>query len=186
MSKKMILLSIFFISISFVTAQEHEIKIEFENYNAGDYSNATNAKIKEAAKISQNNNNSTLWEYGIIKQGSLGYRIFKFKNKGQAPLIISNTKSNCKCLVATRPRDPILPGKTGFIVAKYDTNLVGPINKSITVTSNAGNNPRIVLYIRGNVQASRKDDYVPPKKDNAPPTSKKGAKPPKNIRQNIF
>ena len=76
-------------------------------------------------------------DYGTIKQGADGLRVFEFKNTGKAPLVISGASSSCGCTVPSWPKDPIAPGATGKIEVKYDTNRVGAIAKTIMVTSNA-------------------------------------------------
>ena len=43
-----------------------------------------------------------------------------------------------------------MPGETGEIEVKYDTNRVMPIRKTITVLSNA-DTPSVSLKIKGNV-----------------------------------
>ncbi len=90
-------------------------------------------------------------DYGEINKGSDGIRVFEFTNTGNAPLIVSNVKSSCGCTIPKKPKDPILPGKTGTIEVKYDTNRVGPIRKAITVTSNA-DTPTKVLKIKGTIK----------------------------------
>jgi hypothetical protein len=92
-------------------------------------------------------------DYGDVKYGGNGTCTFEFKNTGNAPLIISNAKGSCGCTVPEWPKDPINPGKTGTITVKYDTNRPGAINKSVTITSNAANEPTKVLRIKGNVGA---------------------------------
>jgi hypothetical protein len=89
-------------------------------------------------------------DYGTIEKGADGVRVFKFKNTGNAPLIITKVKSSCGCTVPKKPKDPIMPGETGEIEVKYDTKRVMPIRKTITVTSNA-KRPTIALKIKGNV-----------------------------------
>lgn len=89
-------------------------------------------------------------DYGEIEKGSDGVRVFEFTNTGNAPLVISGVKSSCGCTIPKKPEEPIMPGKTGKIEVKYDTNRVGPIRKAITVTSNA-DTPTKVLKIKGNV-----------------------------------
>ena len=91
-------------------------------------------------------------DYGEIAKGSDGVRVFEFTNTGEAPLIISKVSSSCGCTIPKKPEDPILPGKTGEIQVKYDTNRVGPIRKAITVISNA-DTPTKVLKIKGEVKA---------------------------------
>ncbi|WCO02243.1 DUF1573 domain-containing protein [Psychroserpens ponticola] len=87
-------------------------------------------------------------DYGTIEKGSDGVRIFEFTNTGNAPLIISKVKSTCGCTVPKKPDGPIMPGETGEISVKYDTNRVNPIRKTITVTSNA-DTPSVALKIKG-------------------------------------
>ena len=90
-------------------------------------------------------------DYGTIPQNADGVRTFVFTNTGNAPLIISNAKGSCGCTVPTWPKKPINPGETAEISVKYATNRLGPINKSVTVTSNAVT-PTKVLRIKGNVK----------------------------------
>ncbi|MBT8284603.1 MAG: DUF1573 domain-containing protein [Flavobacteriaceae bacterium] len=90
-------------------------------------------------------------DYGQIEKGSDGVRIFEFTNTGEAPLIISKVSSSCGCTIPKKPEEPIMPGNTGEIQVKYDTNRVGPIRKAITVISNA-DTPTKVLKIKGEVK----------------------------------
>jgi len=89
-------------------------------------------------------------DYGEIEKGSDGVRVFEFTNNGDVPLVISDVKSSCGCTIPKKPDAPIMPGDTGEIQVKYDTNRVGPIRKAITVTSNA-DTPTKVLKIKGTV-----------------------------------
>ncbi|MFS4457272.1 DUF1573 domain-containing protein [Maribacter sp. 2304DJ31-5] len=92
-------------------------------------------------------------DYGEITKGADGVRVFEFTNTGNAPLIISKVSSSCGCTIPKKPEDPIMPGKTGKIQVKYDTNRVGPIRKAITVISNA-DTPTKVLKIKGAVRGT--------------------------------
>lgn len=95
-------------------------------------------------------------DYGTIKQHGDGSCEFEFKNTGNEPLMISNAKGSCGCTVPEWPREPIAPGETGVIKVKYDTKRVGPINKSVTLQSNATNAPTKVIRIKGVVEAAPK------------------------------
>ena len=90
-------------------------------------------------------------DYGAIEKGSEGVYDFKFKNIGKSPLIISNVKGSCGCTVPSAPKEPIMPGASGIIKVKYDTNRVGPISKTITITSNASE-PKKVIRVKGLVK----------------------------------
>ncbi|TSJ41599.1 DUF1573 domain-containing protein [Fluviicola chungangensis] len=94
-------------------------------------------------------------DYGTIENGSNGDCIFTFKNTGNAPLILENVKGSCSCTVPQWPTEPILPGQTGEIKVQYNTSTAGPINKSVTITSNAVNEAVKVVRIKGNVLATK-------------------------------
>ncbi|MDP4266795.1 MAG: DUF1573 domain-containing protein [Bacteroidota bacterium] len=91
-----------------------------------------------------------IYDYGNIKQNEDGICEFVFKNTGNEPLILSNARSTCGFTVPSWPNEPILPGHTNKIKVQYNTSRIGPINKSITVSSNAKNSI-VVLFIKGNV-----------------------------------
>lgn len=107
--------------------------------------------------------NKEVHDYGDIKQGGDPYCEFVVKNTGTEPLIISNAKGSCGCTVPEWSRDPVMPGKTTIIKVRYDTNRVGPINKTVTITSNAVNEPNLTLRIKGNVQATAQENTTPVK-----------------------
>ncbi|MCF6297659.1 MAG: DUF1573 domain-containing protein [Flavobacteriaceae bacterium] len=89
-------------------------------------------------------------DYGDIAQNSDGNRIFKFKNIGKTPLIISQVKGSCGCTIPTKPEEPIMPGKTSEIKVKYETNRIGSFSKTITIVSNASEEKKVVR-IKGRV-----------------------------------
>lgn len=97
--------------------------------------------------------NKDVHDYGTITQGDDGNCKFTITNNGKEPLIISLCKGSCGCTVPVCPQEPIAPGASADISVKYNTNKVGPINKSVTITSNAVNSPRKVIRIKGSVKA---------------------------------
>ena len=106
------------------------------------------AEVQSGAKIEFT---KEVHDYGKIKYNGDPYCNFEFKNTGDQPLIISNSKGSCGCTVPTWPKEPIAPGATGSIKVKYDTKRPGPISKSVTITSNAVNASTKVLRIKGEV-----------------------------------
>lgn len=90
--------------------------------------------------------------YGTLQKGGDGNCEFVFTNEGNEPLILSNVKASCGCTVPTWTKEPIMPGQTGTIKVRYNTNNIGAFTKTITVTSNAVNTPRLTLKIRGKVE----------------------------------
>lgn len=104
----------------------------------------------QAQKTAKMEFKSETIDYGEIKKGSDGLRIFEFTNTGNAPLVIEDVKSSCGCTVPKKPEEPIMPGETGKIEVKYDTKRVGPIRKTVTVYSNS-EEPVKALKIKGTV-----------------------------------
>ena len=90
-------------------------------------------------------------DYGTIEKGADPYRVFTFTNTGNEPLLISNARGSCGCTVPTWPKQAIPPGATGEIKVRYDTNRVGPFQKRVTLTTNAGDEP-VILTIKGKVE----------------------------------
>lgn len=107
--------------------------------------------LKAQEKAAQIEFKTETVDYGTIDKGSDGVRVFEFTNTGDAPLIIDKVSSSCGCTIPKKPDGPIMPGKTGEIQVKYDTNRVGPIRKAITVISNAST-PTKILKIKGEVK----------------------------------
>lgn len=105
-------------------------------------------------------------DFGQMTQGDNGLCEFVFKNIGKEPLIITNVRSSCGCTVPEKPNEPILPGKKSSIKVKYDTRRIGPINKTVTVSSNA-TEPEIYLQIKGHVSA-KPAEQVPSNEKNSP------------------
>lgn len=104
---------------------------------------------------------SLVVDYGTIKKGSDKVRIWKFRNTGSAPLVITNTEGSCGCTVPSKPEQPIPPQGSGEIKIEYDTQRVGPFEKTVTVTTNevegkdAAGNPiyrRITIKVKGVVE----------------------------------
>ncbi|HMN05187.1 MAG TPA: DUF1573 domain-containing protein [Flavobacteriales bacterium] len=107
-------------------------------------------------------------DYGTIDQGANGTCEFKVTNTGDQPLIISNCQGSCGCTVPKCDTAPVVPGGSTIITVKYDTNRIGPINKTVTITSNAVNAPSKVVRISGEVKASAGGTPTSPVKTGSP------------------
>jgi len=91
----------------------------------------------------------TTYDFGDIVQGKPVKAVFKVKNTSMVPLTIQRVKPTCGCTVADYPKDPIMPGETGKIVATYNAKGVGPFTKTVYVYTNS-TDPKITLYMKGN------------------------------------
>jgi len=95
---------------------------------------------------------NTEHDYQTIEQGGNGTYKFTFTNTGKTPLILTNVVSSCGCTTPVWPKEPIKAGGKAEIEVGYNTNIVGPFNKSITVFSNGKTSP-VMLHIKGEVKS---------------------------------
>ncbi len=121
----------FFIFISGIFAQtvEPNMTFETEKHNFG--------KIKESA-------------------GNVTHQ-FTFTNMGAEAIVINNVKTSCGCTTPSWSKKPVAPGEKGYIKAVFNPyNRPGTFHKTITINSNAENNP-VILHITGEVIPKAKD-----------------------------
>ncbi len=88
-------------------------------------------------------------DFDTIPFNGNGQCEFILTNVGDEPLVISNFNSSCGCLVPSYEKEPVMPGKTTVLKARYDTRRPGPFHKSLTLTTNAVDRPVLVLRIKG-------------------------------------
>jgi hypothetical protein len=76
-------------------------------------------------------------DFGTISEGQVVEYTYKFKNSGEAPLIIQGAQGSCGCTASDWTKSPIPVGGTGYVKAKFDSNGKPNIqNKTVTVTAN--------------------------------------------------
>lgn len=107
-----------------------------------------NAQTKEAS-ISFN---LEMHDFGKIKEADGPVTVnFEFINTGSMPLMIKQVHASCGCTSPNWSKEPVLPGKKGFVSATYNPkSRPGPFSKTISVVSNA-TTPNKVLTIKGDV-----------------------------------
>lgn len=105
-------------------------------------------------------------DFGTIEYGGNGTYDFKFTNTGKSPLIISNARGSCGCTVPKWPKEPVAKGQSGVINVQYDTKRPGPFTKTVTITSNAKTENKVIT-IKGVVEsAEQSESTVPVKKES--------------------
>ena len=93
----------------------------------------------------------TVHNFGKVIRGEKVSYKFKFKNEGNADLLITKVSTSCGCTVGHYPKEPVKPGQEASIDAIFDsTHKKGMQNKTITILSNTRPN-RTVLRIKANV-----------------------------------
>ena len=95
---------------------------------------------------------TTEYDFGKILQGEQVSHTFKFKNVGNAPLIISSIEKTCGCTTPDFSSKPIKPGESGKITITYDSKgHKGFQNKRLIVKANT-NPSETILRIKAQVE----------------------------------
>ncbi len=96
----------------------------------------------------------TTYNFGTVEEGVYAKHSFKFYNVGDKPLLLKNVKPGCGCTASDWPREPIMPGDSAIITAKFNSRGYAgrSFHKSIAVTTNLAQNNIRVLYIKGFVR----------------------------------
>ena len=91
------------------------------------------------------------FDFGTVEQGEKVSHIYRFRNTGSEPLIITDAKASCGCTVPKKPTEPIPPGEVGELTVEFDSRgKSGPQNRTVTVTANT-NPPQTLVKIKGEV-----------------------------------
>ena len=139
MKKVFTLLLVFTLSLG-INAQDKVAKIEFETETI---------------------------DYGTIEKGADGVRVFKFKNTGDAPLVITNIKSTCGCTIPQDwSKEPLAPGAEAKFTVKFNGKGNGNTSKAVTVTANTEKGTEVVR-----IKAFIKPDPNAPKKAAKTPSA---------------
>jgi hypothetical protein len=86
-------------------------------------------------------------DFGQIKEGEKVTYTYKFKNTGEAPLIIQNAQPSCGCTAPDWSKQPIPAGGEGFVKVEFDSNgKQGIQNKVVTVTANTWPKSQILRF----------------------------------------
>ncbi len=150
MKFKAIILSVFLLAGAGTFAQEKKVLDNIGNED----SNQASFKFE-----------ADEYNFGTIEQGESITHEFKFINTGNEPLIISNAEGSCGCTVPIYPKEPIMKNQTATIKVTFNSaGKFGIQDKTVTLTSNAKQNP-MIIHIKGTVE-KQKDPTTTQEKTN--------------------
>jgi hypothetical protein len=76
-------------------------------------------------------------DFGKIIQGEKVSYSFKFKNTGNADLVIAKVSTSCGCTAGDYPKVPVKPGEEGTIEVRFDSDgKQGFQSKDLTIAAN--------------------------------------------------
>ena len=108
-------------------------------------------------------------DLGKIMQNNATTAIFEVTNIGKEPLLIEQANPTCGCTISDYTKEPIAPGKMGFIKATYNAKNLNLFEKHLTVKF-AGCDDMKSITIKGEV-------IVDPNAAAATPAATPDAKP---------
>lgn len=127
--------------IAFTSCKEENAakKIEESNIVAAAQRDASSSKFP-IIKFEE-----TEHDFGEIEKGKSVSTIFKYKNTGEAPLVVTNIGTTCGCTVPKDwSREPLLPGESGEFTVNYNGSGNGAVTKQLTITANTEKGSEIV------------------------------------------
>jgi hypothetical protein len=87
----------------------------------------------------------TSFDFGTINSGKTVTHVFKYKNVGDADLLITEAKGSCGCTIPEYTKAPVKSGETGEIkVTFHSEGMSGQIAKTITILANAIPNTKVL------------------------------------------
>lgn len=138
---------LFFLILAFVSCKNNTDKLPANMISNPNTAAGIDDDMKQAAISFK----KTEHDFGKVIAGEVVSYSFKFTNTGNTDLIITKVSTSCGCTASHYPVDPIKPGETKAIEAKFDSqNRMGFQNKRITVLTNA-TPAKQNLYIKADV-----------------------------------
>ena len=114
-----------------------------------DFTNISAAEKANAARISFDQNT---FDFGTLKKGESASFVYSFTNTGKSDLYIRKVSAACGCTAVITSADMIPAGKTGTIKTTFNSaGKAGKQNKTITVITNDPENPKVILWVKGEV-----------------------------------
>lgn len=112
------------------------------------------AQLAQPKLVLKQNN----FDFGDIKQGKTVEHTFVLSNGGEALLKITDVRASCGCTAAVPEKKELKPGESTKLVVKFNsTGRQGKQNKTVSISSNDPQNPKMVITFTGNI--------IPPKQE---------------------
>ena len=141
-----IILAIFVIMVGIVSCQRTSGSGKTNNQVVNDQRNDGGTPVIKFADESH--------DFGDIAAGEKVSYTFTYTNEGDANLVILSATASCGCTVPKWNKDPLPPGKEGYVEVVFDSSgRSGKQIKNVTIRSNS--DPAVkVLQIQANIVES--------------------------------
>ena len=109
----------------------------------------------DSTKVPKISFDEWVYDFGVVSREDLPHHRFTFSNTGQTDLIISEVDSSCGCTAALLSAETIPPGGRGEIDVSFNPQgRRGKQTQTVSVYSNAENEPIAQLTVKGTVMAA--------------------------------
>ncbi|CAI8366731.1 MAG: Uncharacterised protein [Flavobacterium sp. SCGC AAA160-P02] len=147
--KKRLTISLLVLStILFISCKDENAssKVKKQNINSAKKRDIEISKGSAEIQFDQ-----TEYDFGTVNEGVVVEAKFIVTNPGKTDLLISNVQPSCGCTIPIWPKDPIKPGESSEVLAKFDTS--GKPNRQFKTLTLFTNTPRgrEILKLRGSV-----------------------------------
>ena len=93
------------------------------------------------------------FDFGTILQGEKVEKVFRFRNEGDAPLLVDKVKTSCGCTAALLSASTLAPGESGEVRTSFDsTRFSGAVQKTVAIYSNDPSRAVTQLLIKGSIR----------------------------------
>ncbi len=114
---------------------EKKPKISTDNISIAATADSSKGEVSNAMPVIAFE--KTVHDFGTIMQGETAEYNFKFRNTGNADLLIANAVGNCGCTVPEFSKEVVKPNGEGFIKVKFNSDLrINKFTKTVMVTTN--------------------------------------------------
>ncbi len=143
--------SIYNIAIVFILLFTNSCSNQSKEISTNDVMNTKTADGTTNADLPEIKFENETYDFGRITQGEKVTHAFKFKNTGNANLIISAANGSCGCTVPEYPKKPILPNEEAIVNVVFSSEgKSGLVEKSVTLVTNCEPSTRII-YIKADI-----------------------------------
>jgi hypothetical protein len=92
------------------------------------------------------------FDLGTIYRGTVKEHTLTLKNTGTELLLLGSVDASCGCTGTIVSNKEIRPGETGTLAITFNSrNFSGTVHKTVTINSNAANEPRVMIEFTANV-----------------------------------
>lgn len=103
---------------------------------------ATAGTAQPAIQIVENKT----FDFGELLRGTIAEKKVLIKNTGTEVLQLDNIEASCGCTGTAPSQRTVPPGQSAVIAISFNSrNFTGKVHKTVTIHSNAANEPRVVI-----------------------------------------